>query len=136
MGKTKHTTLTLDQIAGLQPGLGRLMPEVSNRYWISYYAAKGGNWPLAAYELTELAGLLRECVLTRPQYEPQLTAFERTHIAGLLDAAARRDFSAFETAFASATDAANAYHRSTGHPEIVWRLPTDAPDHLQLSPTD
>ena len=48
VGRTKHGELTLDQIAELQPGLGTLMRDISDRYWIAYYAAKGGNWKLAA----------------------------------------------------------------------------------------
>ncbi len=133
-GKTKHTELTLDQLAALQPGLGRLMPEVSDRYWISYYAARAGNWPLAAYQLRELAGLLRQGAVTRPQYEPQLAAFESAHVNALLRSIDGRNFTAFEQAFHEGIDMANAYHRATGHPEIVWRLPPRPPDHLELVP--
>lgn len=133
VGKTKHTELTLDQIASLQPGLGRLMPEVSNRYWICYYAARGGNWALAAYQLNELAGLLRQGALTRPQYARQLTAFQDTHITALLTAISAQDFDAFERQFHKATEAANVYHRATGHPEIIWRLPAHPPEHLDLA---
>ena len=39
--------------AGTQPGLGTVMIEYSNRYTDMYYAAKSGNWPLAAYQLKE-----------------------------------------------------------------------------------
>ena len=133
IGKTKQTELTLDQIASMQPGLGYLMPMVSNRYWIAYYAAHGGNWALAAHEIRELAKLLQQCALTRPQYEPQLTAYERTTIADVLQAIATRDLGTFDTVFSKGTDAANAYHKSLGHPEIVWRLPPQPPDHLDLS---
>ena len=43
VGHTKHGDLTLDQLAELQPGLGTLMRDISDRYWILYYAAQGGN---------------------------------------------------------------------------------------------
>lgn len=133
IGKTRHTELTLNQIASMQPGLGYLMPMVSDRYWIAYYAAHGGNWALAAHEIGELAKLLQQCALTRPQYEPQLTAYERTTIADLLQAIASRDLSTFDDVYRKGADAANAYHKSLGHPEIVWRLPQQPPDHLDLS---
>ncbi len=133
IGKTKHTELTLDQVASMQPGLGYLMPMVSDRYWIAYYAAHSGNWALAAHEIRELAKLLQQCALTRPQYEPQLTAYERTTIADLLQAIATHDLGTYDAVFRKGTDAANAYHRSLGHPEIVWRLPQQPPDHLDLS---
>src|SRR5207302_1242773 len=41
---TKHGTLTVDEIAAMQPGMARLMDELSRRYWVLYYAAKAGNW--------------------------------------------------------------------------------------------
>jgi hypothetical protein len=133
-GKTKHTELTLDQIASMQPGLGRIMPEVSQRYHIAYYAAQGGNWRLAAYQLRELGGLLRLGAATRPKYAPQLAAFEKVHLAALLEAVAQHDFPTFERAFGRATEVANIYHQATDHPEIIWRLPRTPPDHLDLGP--
>ncbi|MCZ7626382.1 MAG: hypothetical protein M5R38_11860 [Candidatus Methylomirabilis sp.] len=60
VGRTKHGELTLDQIAELQPGLGQLMPLMSERYWICYYAAKGGNWALAAYQAQRPAQPVQE----------------------------------------------------------------------------
>lgn len=133
-GKTKHTELTLDAIASMQPGLGRLMPEVSQRYHIAYYAAQGGNWRLAAHQLRELAGLLRLGAVTRPQYQVQLLGFEKVHITALLEAVAQRDFTRFARAFQRGTEVANTYHEVTGHPEIIWRLSPNAPDHLDLGP--
>ncbi len=133
-GKTKHTELTLDEIASMQPGLGRLMPEVSQRYHIAYYAARGGNWRLAAYQLRELGGLLRLGAVTRPKYAAQLAAFEKVHLSALLGTVARHDFPTFERAFERATEVANIYHQATDHPEIIWRLPPDPPDHLDLGP--
>ena len=40
---TPHTDITIDQLGEMQPGLARLMAELSDRYWILYYAAKAGN---------------------------------------------------------------------------------------------
>jgi len=36
---TKHTELTLDQIGGLMPGLGSLMPIISDRFGWAFHAA-------------------------------------------------------------------------------------------------
>ena len=133
-GRSQHAELTLDQIVALQPGLGQLMPQVADRYWISYYAARAGNWPLAAYQLRELVGLLRRGALTRPKYRADLLAFEGSQMDALLRAVAAEDITAFERAFREGSEVANAYHRSTGHPEIVWRLPMRPPEHLDLTP--
>jgi hypothetical protein len=51
-----------------------------------------------------------------------------------LEAVAHRDFPTFERAFARATEVANIYHQATDHAEIIWRLPPDPPDHLDLGP--
>jgi len=43
----------LKTLTNIQPGLGTVMVEYANRYTNMYYAAKGGNWDLAAYQLKE-----------------------------------------------------------------------------------
>jgi hypothetical protein len=134
VGRSRHGPLTLDQLAELQPGLADLMPAVSERYWIAFYAARGGNWALAAYQLRHLAVLLRRGAVTRPKHAANLTAYEKERIAPLLDAARARDFAAFERAYREATDEANRLHRELGHPDIVWRLPERPPEHLDLTP--
>ena len=65
---TSHTEITLDQLGNMQPGLARLMAEVSDRYWIMYYAAKGGNWKLAALMSSELEKAFKIGEVTRPRY--------------------------------------------------------------------
>ena len=69
---TSHTDITLDQLGEIQPGLARLMSEVSNRYWILYYAAQGGNWKLATLQSSELQKALNIGVITRPKYKAHL----------------------------------------------------------------
>jgi hypothetical protein len=133
-GKTKHAELTLDEIASLLPGLGALMPQVGDRWWLSYYAAQGGNWALAGHELRELAKLLDQGSITRPKYSPQLTMFVKSHVGRLLRLVEDADLSGFKDAFAAATDAANTYHRTLGHPEIIWQLPPEPPQQLDLRP--
>lgn len=133
-GRTRHGSLSLDQLAELQPGLADLMPQVGDRYWIAYYAAKGGNWALAAYQLRHLVQLLRRGALTRPKHAANLTGYEQASIGPLLAAAKARDFAAFERAYQEATEEANRLHRELGHPDIVWRLPERPPEHLDLDP--
>lgn len=133
VGRTRHTELTLDQIAEIQPGLGRIMPEVSYRYWVLYYAASGGNWPLARYQLGEIGGLLRLASTTRPRYGVQLKAFTDGPLSLIRQAIEARDWRAFQEAYQRGADGANSYHRDTGHPEIVWTLPEEPPKHLRLT---
>jgi len=133
-GRSRHGTLTLDQLAELQPGLGRLMPEASDAYFAAFYAAKGGNFALARYMVRKIKSLFRMGAMTRPKYAKLLEAF----IAGQLDpleaAAEACDPAAFEALFGRATEVANRMHAETGHPEIRWRLPPEPPRHLDLGP--
>jgi len=134
VGRTRHGPLSLDQLAELQPGLADLMPQVGDRYWIAYYAAQGGNWALAAYQLRHLVQLLRRGALTRPKHAANLTTYEQASIGPLLAAAKARDFPSFERAYRQATEEANRLHRELGHPDIVWRLPERPPQQLDLGP--
>src|SRR5438132_7177833 len=65
---TKHGTLTVDEIAAMQPGMARLMDEFSRRYWVLYYAAKAGNWEFAAYMERESEKILQTASVARPKY--------------------------------------------------------------------
>src|SRR5262249_48106799 len=40
-------SMTLDDMATIQPGLARIMPEIGARTWKLFYAAKAQNWPMA-----------------------------------------------------------------------------------------
>jgi hypothetical protein len=136
VGRTKHGELTLDQIAGLQPGLGRIMRELSERYWTMYYSAKGGNWELAAYCLRGMRSLQRMGETTRPKMAGALRSFADGYLDPLDEAIRARDWNRFEAAYTAATDEANRVHRSLGYGYIEWRLPPRPPEHLTLAPVD
>ena len=42
-----HRQMTMEDLARIQPGLGRIMPEVGDRTWKLYYAPRlrTGPWP-------------------------------------------------------------------------------------------
>jgi len=130
---TKHGDLTLDQIADMMPGMARLMVEVSDRYTILYYAAKGGNWDLARHEFSEMRKTLRMAAAVRPKYKEPLDAFDAECMMPLQDALRNMDFSVLEGVYGDVTDRANAYHVEFGCPYIVWRLPDAPPGHLRLT---
>lgn len=129
---TKHGELTLDQIAEMLPGMARLMVEVSDRYWLLYYAAQGGNWELARHEFGELRKMLRMAGVVRPKYQEPLAQFESEHLAPIEQAIAGRDWPAFEAAYRRATDGANEKHAELGYAYIHWQLPNAPPAHLRL----
>jgi len=134
VGKTKQGELTIDQIASMQPGLNRLMPEISERYWILYYAAKGGNWALAHYQLRSVRSLFRIGIQTRPKMAGYLEAFDTGHLAAVERAIAAREWVIFDKAFRDSIAGLNAMHKATDHGYIVWKLPDELPTHLDLGP--
>jgi len=134
VGRTKHGELTLDQIAELQPGLGTLMRDISDRYWILYYAAKGGNWALAAYQLRGLRSLYKKGATTRPKYKAMLDDYAGKIFDPLDKHIVAKDFSAFEKTYLVGIDLANHMHVASKHGEVVWKLPPNPPQHLDLGP--
>ncbi len=134
VGRTKHGALTLDQLAELQPGLGALMRDVSDRYWILYYAAQGGNWDLAAYQLRGLRSLYQKGSTTRPKYAGMLEDYAKKIFDPLQQHIEARNFTEFEKIYQAGIDLANALHGATHHGEIIWKLPPRPPLHLDLGP--
>jgi hypothetical protein len=134
--RAKQAELTLEQIAQLLPGTGEIMASVGNAWWKCAYAARGGNWALAAYFARRVRGLQRGLAVTRPKYAEDLAAFEAAHIAPVLSALDDHDGPAFERAYAMATDRANELHVKWAKPYIRWVLPDEAPKDLDLGPPD
>jgi hypothetical protein len=131
---TGKSELSIEDIAMIQPGLARIMPEVGQRTWKLYYAAKAGNWPLAKFQYKEVVGLMEMGAITRPKHEEALNQFmgEEWKIVG--EAVDRKDFEAFDEAFHKAIDAANAYHELKEKPYLVWKLPDTPPPDLEMAP--
>ncbi len=134
VGRTKHGELTLDQLAELQPGLGGLMPLVGERYWTLYYAAKGGNWALADYEVRSLRSLWQKMSTTRPKYKGMLDSYAQKIFDPLQAHIQAKNFPAFEKVYHEGVALANVMHGTSNHAEIVWKLPPNPPQHLDLGP--
>ena len=131
---TGHREMTLEDVATIQPGLGRLMPDIGARTWKLYYAAKAKNWPLTKFQAKEIRGLMELCIVTRPKYEENLTQFLAENWKPLEEAIAKEDLAAVEAAFHKAVEAANAYHELRDKPYIRWKLPDTPPPDLDLTP--
>src|SRR5262247_4625479 len=70
-----HREMTLEDVAVIQPGLGRIMPDIGSRTWKLYYAAKAGHWALAKFQAKEIRGLMELGAFTRPKYVVFLDQF-------------------------------------------------------------
>lgn len=134
--RTKHGSMTVEQLAEVQPGMARLMDEYGRRYWALYYAGKSGNWPLAQYMLSEMRKLGRIVPVVRPKYAEAMSEFETRHLEPLASAVAAKDATAFEDAYHKAKNASDEYHARFAKPFIRFRLPRDPPSWLQFEPED
>lgn len=131
---TRHGDLTLDQIAEMQPGMARLMLEVSERYWIIWYAARAENWELAHHEFRELRKTNQLAAVVRPKYRDSLAQYDSEYLKPIDEALRARDWQTFAAAYARGIDGANDSHRALGYPYIEWQLPDTPPPYLRLSP--
>jgi hypothetical protein len=134
VGHYKHGELTLDQLADLQPGLNQLMPQASERYWILYYAAKGGNWALADYQLRSLRSLWKKMNTTRPKYAGMLDNYAQKIFDPLAQQIVAKSFAEFDKTYRQGIDLANTMHGASNHGEIIWKLPPNPPPYLDLGP--
>ena len=130
--QVKAPPLTLEQLAQLLPGTGEIMASVGTAWWKCAYAARGGNWELAAYFARRVRGLQRKLAQLRPKYADDLAAFETEHLTPLLTALASHDGPTFERTYAAATDKANELHVKWAKPYIRWVLPDEPPKDLDL----
>jgi len=126
--------LSSEHIAAGLPGTADLMVLVGNAWWKCAYAARGGNWPLAAFYARRVRSLQRRLAVIRPKYAERLAAFETTMLAPVFSALETQDRAAFDRAFAAATENANLQHVETGYGYIRWTLPEDPPQDVDLGP--
>jgi len=124
--------LSLEQVAQLLPGTGEIMKSVGECWWKCAYAARGGNWPLAAYFARRVRSLQRNLAVVRPKYADDLAAFEAEHLAPVLSACEAADRARFDPAFDAAVEKANDLHVKWAHAYIRWTLPPEPPTDLDL----
>jgi hypothetical protein len=124
----------LKTLAELQPGVGTVMIEYSHRFGTMYYAAKGGNWGLAEYQLKEMREIQEVGETTRPARAEPLKSFESSMLDPIDKAIAAKDGKAFEAAFKAAEQGCNGCHAAAGFGFIKYELPKESPSPLSNKP--
>ncbi len=127
-------SMTIEDLATVQPGLARIMPEIGMRTWKLYYAAKAGNWPMARFQYKETKGLFELGAFMRPKHEAAINQYLAENWQTLEAPLEAQDFAAFDQAFHACIDAANAWHEQKDKPYIRWKLPDSPPPDLDLTP--
>ena len=118
----------LDSLAHLQPGLGTVMREYGDRFVDVYFAASGGNWGLAQYQLKEMREAQEVGEATRPAKAPMLKMFEKSFLDPLDKTIRSKDLAGFKARYAETLKGCNGCHAATGHHFIHVHLPAQPVD--------
>ena len=111
------------------PGLEQFMNLILIEHNKLWYAAKGRNWPLAAYELGEIKEIMGDVQDFVPTFKSlpladMLDAVITKEIAGLEKAIEAKDFKTFAAGYDKLTAACNACHHGTENGFIVIQRPS------------
>jgi hypothetical protein len=111
------------------PGLGEFMLTIQIHHAKLWHAAKAGNWPLAAYQLSEMKEVFAEVQDQVPKYKDipvgdMIDAVVTGPIAALEKAVEDKKFKEFSAAFDKLTAACNDCHKAGSRPFITVRRPT------------
>lgn len=131
---TGKGTFGLSDLGPLMPGMAEIMPLVGARIWKCYYAGRARNRPLARFQLKEAVNLMEKGAFLRPKYAENVEEFVSTQVAAVGKAIDDEDWAAFETAFKEMVDQANAYHDLYDKPYLRWKIPTEPPPDLDMTP--
>jgi hypothetical protein len=105
----------LDELKSALPKFAIPMREVGDRFQNMYFAAKGGNWALAAYMSKYMNGALNPAKVTKPDEYKTWKSFYESTFAPVTKAIEAKDLKAFEAAYSSAIPACNGCHASMGY---------------------
>jgi hypothetical protein len=102
----------IDAIKAVLPKFAIPMREVGDRFQDMYFAAKGGNWALAAYMSKYMNGSMNPASLTKPKEYKMWATFYNEDFAGVNKAIQAKDLKAFEAAYTKIIDNCNECHKS------------------------
>ncbi|MEW6714339.1 MAG: hypothetical protein AB1306_04540 [Nitrospirota bacterium] len=105
----------VDAIKGALPKFAIPMREVGDRFQNIYFAAKGGNWGLAAYMAKYMNGAMKPAMVTKPDEYESWKSFYTDTFAPVTKAIAAEDFKAFEKEYNAVIDSCNGCHAGMGY---------------------
>lgn len=105
----------IDAIKGVIPKFAIPMREVGDRFQNMYFAAKGGNWGLAAYMSKYMNGAMKPASLTKPAEYEAWKSFYNDTFAAVNKAIAAQDLKAFEKEYDAVIPKCNECHVGMGY---------------------
>ncbi len=117
----------IDEIKGVIPKFAIPMREVGDRFQNMYFAAKQGNWGLAAYMSKYMDGAMKPASLTKPDEYKMWTSFYNNEFAPVNKAIQAQNWKAFEKEYTSVISTCNTCHAGLGYGFIeVIKMKTPA----------
>ena len=126
MGADADTQAQIDALKAAIPKFAVPMREVGDRYQDMYFAAKGGNWALAAYMSKYMNAAMNPAKLTKPLEYKVWAHFYEVTFAPVNKAIQAKDLKAFEAAHKAATADCNACHKDSDY-GFIKVLPLKSP---------
>jgi hypothetical protein len=112
----------LDALKAALPKFAIPMREVGDRFQNMYFAAKGGNWALAAYMSKYMNNSMNPAKLTKPEEYKAWADFYGTSFAPVNKAIMAQDLKAFDKEYKGVVDSCNACHGAMGYGFIQVKL--------------
>jgi hypothetical protein len=111
------------------PGLGEFMLTIQIHHAKLWHAAKAGNWPLAAYQLSEMKEVFEEVQDQLPKYQnipvgDMIEAITTGPIKDMEKAVDEKKLKNFSAAYGKLTEACNDCHKAANRGFIQIRRPT------------
>jgi cytochrome c556 len=107
-----ETQAQLDAIKAAIPKFAVPMREVGDRFQDMYFAAKGGNWALAAYMSKYMNAAMNPARLTKPKEYTDWKEFYEKDFAAVNAAIQAKDSKGFNKAYTDTIGACNQCHQS------------------------
>src|SRR5215471_5858456 len=124
----------IDEVRGALPKFAIPMREVGDRFQNMYFAAKDGNWALAAYMSKYMNGAMNPAIVTKPaEYKVWKSFYDET-FTPVNKAIQAKDVKAFETAYMGVIKDCNGCHQGMGYGFIkVVKLKTPADNGIDYA---
>jgi hypothetical protein len=124
--EAKDTQKQIDELRSALPKFAIPMREVGDRFQNMYFAAKGGNWALAAYMSKYMNGSMNPASVTKPaEYKVWKSFYDET-FAPVNKAIQAKDWKAFDMAYTSVMKDCNTCHEGMGY-GFIKLVKLDAP---------
>ena len=125
--EVKDVQKQIDEVRSALPKFAIPMREVGDRFQNIYFAAKTGNWALAAYMAKYMNGSMNPASVTKPAEYKVWKGFYDDTFAPVNKAIQAKDFKAFEAAYTAVIKDCNACHKGMGYGFIqVVKMKTPA----------